>query len=275
MRKTHRVIVLILTVALAFICANTEHALAGPFASPVLERILQRGELVVGTTGTQPPLNMTTKEGKIIGLEADLAQLMAEGMGVTLRFGTMPFADLLPALEAGKVDVVMSSVTITPKRNLKVAFVGPYFITGKAFLTKSSTLAAVEKPVAVNTPGTTLAAVKGSTSQMFVEKAIPKAKLVTTETHDQALELVIQDKADAMVADYQTTILYVLRYPEKELESMAKPLTYEPVGIALPAGDPQMVNWVENMLNTLRGGGGLAELKAKWFEDDSWLDELP
>ena len=46
------------------------------------------------------------------------------------------FGVLLPALQAGKVDMVLSGMTITPDRNLKVAFVGPYFISGKAILTK-------------------------------------------------------------------------------------------------------------------------------------------
>ena len=275
MRRMQRVLVLVLAVAISFVCAMPKGAIGEESASPILDRILQKGELVVGTTGNQPPLNMTTKAGKIIGLEIDMAKLMAEGMGVKLRIETMPFADLMPALEAGKVDAVMSSVTMTSKRNLKVAFVGPYFVTGKSFLTKSATLAAIEKPPQVNNPDTRLAAVKGSTSQMFVEKLIPKATLMTTSSHDEALNLVLQDKADAMVADYQSCILYVLRYPEKELETMVKPLTYEPVGIALPAGDSLLLNWMQNYLSILRASGGLDDLREKWFEDNSWMAELP
>lgn len=275
MRRVQRVLVLVLALAVSFVCSMPKGAVGEESASPILDRILQKGELVVGTTGNQPPLNMTTKEGKIIGLEIDMAKLMAEGMGVKLRIKTMPFEDLMPALEAGKVDVVMSSVTMTSKRNLKVAFVGPYFVTGKALLTKSATLAAIEKPPQVNNPDTRLAAVKGSTSQMFVEKLIPKATLMTTSSHDEALNLVLQDKADAMVADYQNCIFYVLRYPEKELETMVKPLTYEPVGIAVPAGDSLLLNWVHNYLSILRAAGGLDDLRVKWFEDNSWMAEIP
>jgi len=105
-------------------------------AGAVLDRILQKGELVVGITGDQPPLNAKTKTAKIIGLDADLATLIAGSMGVKVKFATMPFAKLLPALEAGEVDMILSGMTMTMERNLKVAFIGPYFVSGKGILTK-------------------------------------------------------------------------------------------------------------------------------------------
>jgi polar amino acid transport system substrate-binding protein len=68
-------------------------------AGPVIDRIQKKGELVVGTSGNQPPLNATTKDGKIIGLEVDISTLMASSMGVKVRMVGMSFADLLPALK--------------------------------------------------------------------------------------------------------------------------------------------------------------------------------
>ncbi|MDZ7582061.1 MAG: transporter substrate-binding domain-containing protein [Deltaproteobacteria bacterium] len=100
-------------VAIVF-CACSQHNL-GTFVltspSPVLDRIQQRGELVVATAAGMPPLNMTTRDGKIIGLDADLSRFLADAMEVSLRLEPMAFSDLLPALEAGKVDMVISGVT--------------------------------------------------------------------------------------------------------------------------------------------------------------------
>jgi polar amino acid transport system substrate-binding protein len=98
-----------------------------------MDRILQKGQLVVGITGTQPPLNATTKDGKIIGFDADIARLIATNMGVKVKFETMPFAKLLPALEAGQVDMILSSMTMTLERNLKFAFVGPIIFPARGF----------------------------------------------------------------------------------------------------------------------------------------------
>ena len=108
---------------------------AGTSRSSRLDRILQKGELRVGLTGDQPPLNMRSKSGSIIGLEVDMAEALAESMRLEVRLVPMPFADLLPALERGDVDLVISGVTITPARNARVAFAGPYFISGKSVLT--------------------------------------------------------------------------------------------------------------------------------------------
>jgi polar amino acid transport system substrate-binding protein len=116
-------------------CAQMQQGAGKTSASPVLDRIQQRGELIVGTMGNMPPLNMTSKDGEIFGLEPDLARMLADAMDVKVKFVTKPFNELLPALQTGEVDMVLSGMTITPERNRKVAFIGPYFISGKAFLT--------------------------------------------------------------------------------------------------------------------------------------------
>lgn len=258
-------------VALVLSIFTAVSALAGV----VLDRIVQKGELVVGTSGNQLPFSVTTKEGKIIGLDADLATIMASAMGVKVKFEAMPFSDLLTALEAGKVDMVLSSMTMLPERNLKVAFVGPYFVSGKSIITPFKNVEILNTAADLNSSEVTLVALKGSTSQIFVEKVAPKAKLITTEDYDKGLKLVMEDKADAMVADYPFCEVSAFRYPEKKLATADKPFTYEPLGIALPANDPLLVNWVENFLMTFKGSNGLKALTERWFKNPSWLSELP
>ena len=275
MKKFNVAVLFILAAAVLTSCVHTPDSTMKAESSPVLKRILQRGELIVGTSGNQPPFNMTTKKGEIIGLEADLAKQMAGSMDVQLRLTAMPFSELLPALEAGKLDLIMSGMTITPKRNLKAAFVGPYFISGKGVLTKDETLASITDTSEMDSPDITLAALRGSTSQLFVERNIPKAKLILTKNYDDAVDMVIQDKVDAFVADYPICAVSVLRYPDKGLISLAAPLTYEGIGIAMPPNDPLLINWVENFLDLLEGTGLLEKMRIRWFERTDWLKKLP
>ena len=273
MKKTLGCLIVFITMVVLSACAGMKTDSTA--MAPVLNRIQQRGELVVGITGSMPPLNMATKDGKIIGLEVDIARYIAHEMGVELRFETRAFNDLLPALDNGDVDMVLSGMTITSKRNLKYAFVGPYYASGKAFLTKRQTLASAKKAEDVDQEEVTIAALQGSTSQEFVERAMPKAKLVATVDYDQAVKLVLEDKVDAMVADYPICIVSLLKYPNAGLMSLFTPLTYEPIGIALPAGDPLLVNWMENFFATLTETGKLKELHEKWFNDPTWVKSLP
>jgi polar amino acid transport system substrate-binding protein len=275
MKKTGIVIVLILLLTVFMGCAHRNRNVAKTSSAPVLDRILQKGEIIVGTAGSMPPLNMTTKEGEVIGLEPDMAQAIATAMDVKLRLETMPFAELLPSLEEGRIDMIMSGMTINSKRNLKVAFVGPYLASGKAFLTKIKTIAAVDDTTEINSPGTKLAALKGSTSQLFVETVLFNTTLVTVRDYDEGVGMVIRDEVHALVADYPICVVSVIRYPDEGLMSVNTRLTYEPLGIAMPANDPHLVNWTENFLKSLEGSGALEMLKKRWFEDTSWLNKLP
>ena len=256
-------------------CAQMNSNTAKASASPVIDRILQRGEIAVGMAGNMPPMNMTSKEGELIGYEVDLAKAMAKAMGVKAKLVVMPFAELLPALQAGKIDLILSNMTITPGRNLKVAFVGPYFTSGKAFLTKIKTIAMADEPGDIDAKKSKLVALKGSTSQAFVEETIPEATLFAASDYDEAVKMVLEDKVHAMVADYPICVVSVFRYPNQGLLSVVTTLTYEPIGVGVPAGDPLLVNWVENFMGIAEETGLLQELKENWLLRADWLNRLP
>ncbi|MCB2185823.1 MAG: transporter substrate-binding domain-containing protein [Deltaproteobacteria bacterium] len=241
---------------------------------PVLADIAARGELLVGTAAIMPPLSMKSKSGAIIGLEADMARSMGEAMGVKTRFVVMPFADLLPALETGKVDMIISGMTMTPARNMKVAFVGPYFVSGKGILTKTDNLLAKD-PSKLNSPQTRIAVLAGSTSEELVKKELSQASVIPTPDYDTAINMVLNDQVGALVADYPICVVALLRHPGKNLLAVLSPLSYEPLGIALPASDPLLLNWVDNYLAYLAGSGMLDNMQEYWLNDPSWLAELP
>jgi len=253
-------------------CAGMQGATT---TSPVLDRIVMNNELVVGTAASMPPLNMTTKDGEVIGMEMDLARAMADSMGVKLSIKVMQFHELLPALEAGRIDMILSGMTITPRRNMKVAFVGPYFKSGKAILTKLPKMAEAQTPEDLHDPRKSIVTLRGSTSEQFVKDNMPKVNLVTANSYDEAIDMVINNKVDALFADYTICVLAIFRYPEAGLLTVVSPLTYEPLGIALPGNDPLFVNWAGNYLRTLKESGALEDLTWKWFENGDWMSKLP
>jgi polar amino acid transport system substrate-binding protein len=275
MKKWTIVLVFLLLLFIGCAQTNSNTVNASASTSPVIDRIQQRGQLVVGMSGNMPPLNMTTKEGELIGYEVDLARAMANAMGVKTKMKIIPFAELLPALQSGKIDLILSNMTITPGRNLKVAFVGPYFSSGKAFLTKIKTIAKADEPEDIDAKKAKLVALKGSTSQAFVEKTLPDATLITAKDYDEAVGMVLQDKVHAMVADYPICVVSVFRYPNKGLLSVVTTLTYEPIGVGVPAGDPLLVNWVENFMGIAEKTGLLEAIQEKWFLKADWLQRLP
>ena len=274
MRMTRSLVAVLVVAGLMARFVPMAVAAEGARLSPVLDRIQAKKELVVGTAASMPPFNMTTKDGQIVGMEIDLAQLIASSMNVKLTLKTIPFNNLLPALEAGQVDMVLSSMTITPARNLKFAFVGPYFVSGKSILTKQKNAESMNETSKINNPNYILTALKGSTSQVFAEKVFPRAKLVLVEDYDQGVAMVREDKAQAMVADMPICQLMAYRYRDAGLVTLKNPLSYEPLGIAIPANDLLLINWLQNFLNTIQKDGSLGMIVDKWFKDGSWVSQL-
>ena len=243
-------------------------------AGPALDRIMKKGELAVGTSGTQPPMSVVNKKGELMGMDIDISRAMADALAVKLKFVTMPFAELLPALEAGKIDMVLSGMTITAERNKKAAFLGPYVVTGKGILAVAERFRALREAKGLDTPEVTVAALKNSTSQKFVETSISKAKLILVGSYDEAIDLLLKSKIDVIVADFQFCALTAHRNRDKGLIAGESPLTFEPLGIAMPE-DTLLLNWVQNFMNHFQGTGELNKLKDKWLNIGSWVDELP
>lgn len=260
----------IITLCILFTgLAVTQAATAGQ----ALARIQDKGELVLGTSGNMPPMSQKLEDGKVVGFDVDLARLMASGMGVGLTIKTMPFNELLPALQKGDVDVVLSNVTINPQRNLKVAFVGPYMTSGKCIVTKEESLARASEAENLNVPETRLAALSGSTSAEFIKVLLPKATLTLVEDFDGGVRMVNDGKVGGLLTDYPICLAMEKKYPDAGFVSVFSLLSYEPIGIAIPADDSLFLNWTENFLVRVEGTGLLEELAVRWFgrpinEDD-------
>jgi ABC-type amino acid transport substrate-binding protein len=195
-------------------------------------------------------------------------------MGVEARFVVLPFRRLLDSLEAGEVDLVISGMTITPERSRRVTFAGPYFTSGKTILTRSPELAAVSIPEDLDSSELRVAALAGSTSETFARNSLPRAKLVTTETLDEAIQMVAAGQVDALLADRETCSFAVLRHPDAGLLAAEATFTVEPMGIAVPIDQPQLANLVRIYLTSLQETGVLDKARRFWFRDPSWVADL-
>lgn len=262
-------------VLLAGLVALSSALSTGAFAGDTLQRVVDFRVLKVGMSGNQPPMTMTNREGGLMGFDVDLATALAMAMNVKLEIKPMPFGELLDALEQNKIDMVLSNMSITPERTEQVSFVGPYMMSGMSILTKNANMAGITSTDDFNRDSLTLLALANSTHAAFVKSAAPEAKLIEFGSYDEGVAMLIDGKADAMIADMTQCILAVMRYPDAGLVTLEKPLTVEPVGIAVSRNDPQFFNLVDNFLRAYEKTGVLTQLRKKWFEDNTWVAALP
>jgi polar amino acid transport system substrate-binding protein len=243
-------------------------------AQEIIDKIMQNGELRVGMTGTQPPYTIESVDGDLIGYEVDLAQLIAESIGVELKIVRMPFKELLPSLGAKKIDIVMSGMTMTTPRNTKVMFLGPYIYSGKSILTMAQIFILAETTEELNKKSIKITTMAGTTSEKFVLDNMPKAKLLAESNYDESFKLLMDGKADIMLADFSLCRYTVLKSPDLGLETFDDPFTKEPIGMAIKHTDPLFYNLLENLLTQLDADGTLEEMNDKWFWDDEWVSKV-
>ena len=248
---------------------------ATALAGDTLDRIVDFKTLKIGMSGDQPPFSMVNRNGKLMGFDVDLAMALAVALKVKPEIRKMPFGDLMEALENDEVDMVISGLAITPERAQAASFIGPYMMSGKSILTKDSVLARVSEGQEFNRSDIRLAALENSTSATFVNTVAPEATLVTVKTYEEAIAMLGEGKVDGLVADMPVCMLAVMRNPDAGFVTTEKPLTVEPVGIAVKASDPQFHNLVDNYLEAYGKLGILAKLRAKWFESSDWVAALP
>jgi len=248
-----------ITLIAAFILASSANA------SSKMEDIKDDGKLVLGTSGNMTPMTRSINGGKsAVGLDIDLAQTMADTMGVELEIKIYPLDKLIEALKDGDVDIVISNLTITPKRNMEVAFVGPYLRSGKCLITKQPDLASAQKEE-LNNANNKMVVIKGSTSQMFVEKGMPKVTAVAVESQEDAIQMVRESKVAAMLTDYPICAAVVLNNPDDHFASVFSNLTFEPIGIAINPENTHLINWTQNFLFRADNVGLFKALSKKWL----------
>jgi len=273
MRSRALLVALALVLLIAGGCASLGVGKSSKPSQSHLTRIVESGVMRVGMSGEQPPLNMTSKTGEILGLDVALARVLAAAIGVRAEIVQVPFPRLIDALEKDEIDLIMSGMTITAQRNLRVVFVGPYYVSGQSLLSKSTALLG-SKPDALNEPKVRLAALRSSTSQTWAQRTVPKATLTLTQSIDEGIQLVITDQVDAFVADQEICYFAMLRHPNAGLATRAEPFTVEPIGIALPPDEPQLMNLISNYLGALEMDGALQRARMYWFRDESWVEGL-
>ena len=228
--------------------------------------IVEKGELVLGTSRNMTPMTRSIDNGKdAIGFDIDLARSMAQTMGVKLVIKIMPLDKLVDAVANGEVDIVLSNMTITPERNKKVIFVGPYITSSKCLVTKIPDLAKSTKEE-LNIAKNKMAVIKGSTSEEFVKEGMPLVEAVSVATQEEAITMVREAKVAALLSESPVCKAIIMNNPDDEFISVFTNLTYDPIGVAIAPENTHLQNWVQNYLVRAEKVGFLEVLAHKWFK---------
>lgn len=239
-----------------------------------IEDILKRGELRVGFEAGYVPFEMTDKNGRFVGFDIDMAKEMAKAMGVKFVPVNTAWDGIIPALLSNKFDIIMSGMTVTQERNLKVLFADPYIIVGQTILLNKKHEGEVKSYKDLNDAKYTVTSKLGTTGEQAVKRYIPKAQYKSFETETEAFLEVLNGKADAYVYDLPNCVYQYAQQGKGKVVFLDEPFTYEPLAWAINKGDPDFLNWLNNFLRQVKNDGRYERIYNKWIKGSEWMKEI-
>ena len=220
-----------------------------------MAKIQDAGELKVGVKYDVPPFGFKNPQSEEIeGFDVDIAQRLADELGVELNAIEAISDNRIPFLIDGTVDLVASTMTITTDRDAEIDFSEPYFIAhGRILVPKDSDIQGIE-----DLAGKKVCTAIGSTYEAIIKEQAPKADLELVELYSDCYENLKNGAVDAISTD--DVILTGMIIQDDSLHMVGDELSVEPYGIGIPDGDTEMKEFVDGVL-------------ADMFEDGSW-DEI-
>ncbi len=163
--------------------------------------------LRVGVNPDAAPL-IFKQGGEIVGLEADFAKQLAEYTGKSLRFVELEWDDLIPALLENRIDIIMSGMTRTPLREVRIAFTARYLESGQMALIRREDAARFSTGIFSLTTSSAIGVIKNTFGEYFVDDRYSSVRKILFSTPQAAAKAVIDKKIDMFIYDYPI-ILYL------------------------------------------------------------------
>lgn len=222
------------------------------------------GALKVGMSGDYAPLHFT-EEGKLYGIEVDSVRTVSEILSRPMRIEVIPFNELVPALQSGKIDVIMSGLSVTAERSQQLLFTDPYLRVGQMAIMHKSKLGRYSQPWAVYSDGVRIGVEPGTTGETFAQAQLPGAELHLYADPDAAFAGLRADEIDLYIHDAPTSWQLANSMENDDLISLYAPLTEEMLAWAVRKDDTALASELNRALALMKTNGSLKYILNRWI----------
>lgn len=254
-KKVKLAVLLILTAILAVGCAAQS-------SQPETE------ELIMGLDDTFAPMGFRDEKGELVGFDVDLANEVAERIGVTIKFQPIDWSMKETELNAGNIDLIWNGYTITAERQEKVAFTKPYLENSQIIVTLAdsdiNTKADLAgKNVAVQAESSALDAINSEP-----EVAESFGELVEFSTNNEAFSDLESGRTDALVVDEVNARYFMKQVGEEKYKVLDEDFGDEEYGIGLRKEDTELLKKINDAMDEMKKDGTYDAIYAKWFSEN-------
>jgi len=234
----------------------------------LLEEIKEEGVIKIGMMGTYAPYNFLNDKKEMDGFDADISKELAKYLGVEPEFIAQEFSGMIPSLQAGKFDIVVSQMTITDERKEQMDFTQPYITNEVKVIVVENNSDIKEKEDFV---GKNIGVGLGTNDETYLRTVLtPEIGDFTIKTYDDVITS-LKD-LDAGRIDATINNLYALKPIINEngfkIKAVGEPVKADPAGVAAKKGNEELIAALNEALTQIKEDGTYNEIFKKWFDEE-------
>lgn len=269
MKKMKKLLVFMLTIAIAsglVACGSKDSSEA---SGDRLERIKSKGYIVIATEGDWAPWTYHDESDALVGMDVELGKLIAEKLGVEVRFEETDWDSILAGVDSGRFDLACNGVNYTDERAEKYYFSTPYVYTHDVLVVRGdNTDITCFEDLSGKTTANTASSVYAQVAEEYGATVTPVNTLADT------IQLLLDDRIDATINAQETINDYIAQHPDADLK-IVDMSGGDPICIPVQKNEDgaTLIAEIDRILQELRDDGTLAELSMKYFGTDNTVAE--
>jgi cyclohexadienyl dehydratase len=254
---------MVLAAALSAVITLPASALAQ--AASRLDAIITQGTLRVGTTGDYKPFTFLDKaSGQYSGLDIELAQNLAQALGVKIDFVATAWPALMKDFEADRFDIAMGGISVTLERQKKAYFSAPYMREGKTPIARCEDKEKFATIAQIDQPGVKVIVNPGGTNERFARANLKIAQIVVHNDNTTIFDEIVKRNADLMITDSSETLYQQKLKPSLCAVHPDKPFDFAEKAYLLQR-DPALKSFVDQWLHLAMETGVYQTIFNKWL----------
>jgi polar amino acid transport system substrate-binding protein len=221
--------------------------------------------LRVGVTTNYPPI-IFGQDNEVTGVEADLARRLGAELGRPVRFVKLGWGKQIPSLLAGETDIIMSGMSVTDVRKIRIDFSEPYLSSGQIAAFRVKDASAYNSLEIIRQSPVTVGVVEGTTAEAYVKKNFHSAGIsLLGKARDGAFDLKM-NRIDLFVHD-APSILWLVAENEADITAFWEPFNEEHFAWGVRRGDEELLLQVNAALGRWKQDGTLEDILRRWLPE--------
>lgn len=268
MKRTFAIIITILILGIVFplMSFGVNEEQTELQSNNTVQRIKNRGLLLVGTTGDYRPLTFKEEDGRYWGFGIEMAEAIAKKLDVDVQFVPTSWPTLTKDVlaEPQTFDLAIGGITITDQRKETMLMSDGYLANGKTILCRAECTDTFHSVSDIDKPEVRVMINPGGTNEKFAREHLSHSTIIVHRKNEEIPELIANGEADVMVTEITEAPYYVNSIKHLAAPLVETPFTHSFIGVLLRKGQEDLLALVNKVIKQMKEDGSLKELHEKY-----------